>query len=128
MNASKKLPTWSLCVKEGDRWRNIGAAWETDRGNLFVKLDEGVTLRGTAMFFPYREKPSGGGAYRKWEAKRPLPPIGDAADMAKQGDYMDRKRRERSGKGGLPPSEPYYPPSPPSPQDMDPDPEAPDWL
>jgi hypothetical protein len=125
MSNEKRKPNWTLCVKEGERWRSIGAAWETERGNLFVKLDEGMTLRGTAMFFPYREKPPRDySAYRQpaygtsatKAPTKPLPPIQDAAAMVS--DYMERKRQER-----------HVPsPTPPSPSDECPDPQEPDWL
>ena len=67
-----RQPQWSLCIKEGEQWRNVGAAWDGEKG-IFLKIDEGVTLKGTVMLFPYREVPPGGWRRREWRsgASRP---------------------------------------------------------
>ncbi len=118
MSTGRK-PDWSLCVKDGEKWQTIGVAWETEKGNFFIKLDEGETLEGTAMLFPFREKPpSGGGG--GWNRKatpstsKPAPP-----SPSTESDYMERKRRERQT--------PPMPTTPPN-QDDCRDPEGPDWL
>ena len=54
----KKRPDWTLCVKEGERWHKVGVAWNTERGNICVKLEESVPA-GSVMAFPYREERAG---------------------------------------------------------------------
>ena len=115
MSTEKRKPNWTLSVNDAPadarpQWRSIGAAWETQTGNLFLKVDDGATLRGTAMLFPYRERPAS--AFRRGVPYRaPAPPL------ASQDDYMERQRLARASKA----------PSPP-PDDACPNPEAPAWL
>lgn len=114
----KRKPNWTLCVKDGEHWESIGAAWETEKGHLFLKLDEGETLQGTAMLFPYRERNKGGWlepAPWKKKAPAPAPPPPPAT-----GDYMEQKRRERQT--------PAVPTTPPNQDDDCPDHEGPGWL
>lgn len=113
MSTARK-PTFTLCVNDAPaggkpHWRSIGAAWETQTGNLFLKVNEGETLRDTAMLFPYREKPP--------SAFHPSPPVQSASPT----DYMERQRVERARRA--PP-----PPATPPPGDYDADPAAPGWL
>ena len=116
MSTGRK-PNWTLCVKDSpdSPWRNIGAAWETEKGNLFLKLDDGEALEGTAMLFPYREKPAGAPRrpyqqpYRRPPAAKPPPPEPVA-------DYMEQKRARQQ------PPEPEAPINPPE------DENGPGWL
>lgn len=100
MSEAKRKPTFTLCVNDAPsgaapRWRSIGAAWESARGNLFVKVDEGCRLEGTAMLFPYREKPSGGFT-RRPDYRRPvMRPTPAPAAPPPEVDYMERQRAER---------------------------------
>lgn len=114
-SSAKRKPDWTLCVKEGERWREVGAAWNTDRGNVFVVLKEAMRP-GTAMLFPFREKPAQPLPYRR-PTMRPAP-TKRAYDPASEPDYMDHQRQERRSP----------PPPPPPPSDDCPDPEAPEWL
>jgi len=133
---SKRLPNWTLCIKNGPdgKWQSIGAAWETEKGNLFLKLDEGVEVvhhpDSTLMLFPYREKPknSGGWNKRPYRPEPPqrrepyVPPSKPEPPPPFEPDYMQRKREERRN--------PSQPP-PPQPVDTDlpcEDPREPDWL
>lgn len=109
MSTGRK-PNWDLCIKTDPDapWYKIGAAWETEKGNLFIKIDEGETLKGTAMMFPHRDKPPGGsGGYRRPYPRKPaidmddpyrkpLPPEELARirqeQAKKQSDYMEQRR------------------------------------
>lgn len=92
MSKEKRKPNWTLCVKDGEKWRDIGVAWESERGNLFLKLNEGEQLEGTAMLFPYRERTD--------RSERRPPPV---SKPISEGDYMERKRQERRQERPLPP-------------------------
>lgn len=109
MSNEKRKPNWTLCVNDErnptakPRWRSIGAAWETQSGNWFVKVDEGQVLQGVAMLFPYREKQPSRYAVRTWKRESPQPPAppepapyAPPPPAASEPDYMDRKRAERS--------------------------------
>lgn len=112
-----KRPDWTLCIKTPEgKWEKVGAAWNTERGNICVRLEANMPA-GNFMAFPYREESRGwkrpaSGGYRP---PRPLPPVQDAAQIVSK-DYRARLPVDPPG-------------STPANQDDDcPDPEAPDWL
>lgn len=53
-----RKPTFNACVKIGDRWQTIGAAWALEEQEGFsLKLETlPVKFDGRITLFPYKEK------------------------------------------------------------------------
>lgn len=131
----KKKPDWTLCVKVGEKWQKVGAAWNTERGNISIRLDSTVQA-GNFMAFPYREQWGGReqGGYPKghpgnvragesmeqyFRRRRATVNSWPSAE-----DYMEQQRQARQEKLRV-----DKPTDTPLNHDDDcPDPEAPDWL
>lgn len=105
-------PTWDLAIKPGDsaKWVTVGAAWDTERGNISVRLSEKCApseflallgrAKGRFMLFPHRgddadDVPATRTTRRDPDAtvdENVEPPTTPSAP-APEPDYMERKRR-----------------------------------
>lgn len=45
-----RSPDLNLCIKQGNRWKQLGVGWTNENGNVNMVLDQNVTLpKGTKL-------------------------------------------------------------------------------
>src|SRR5689334_5610235 len=91
MSTPKKKPDWSICVKQGEQWQTVGAAWQTERGNISARLERPLPA-GNLMLFPYRERKGWRGGGDGEHGAYPKGHPGNVRPGESMQGYFDRRR------------------------------------